>query len=308
MDKQYDVVIIGGGPAGLTAAIYASRANLSTCIIEAEAPGGKLVKTYEIENYPGIRKLAGYELAMQLMEHGLSFGANMESAKVEKIENVENGKKITLTNGKELFSKTVIIASGTKERELDLPNAKQFTGHGISYCAVCDGAFYRNQTVTVIGGGNSALEEALYLTSMVEKINIVIRRDEFRAEASIQDRINSNPKINIVTNSVPESLVIEDNKVVGLNVKNVKTNEITKLDCTGIFPYIGADPSTDFVDASIIDEKGYLIVDANMATSIEGIYGAGDVIQKNLRQVVTATNDGAIAANSVIKYLQNKKN
>lgn len=306
MDKQYDVVVVGAGPAGLTAAIYASRANLSTLIIEPEAPGGKLVKTYEIENYPGIKKIAGVDLAIQLMEHGTSFGAEMDYGAVVAIEKDGIDKVVVLDNGKRISTKAVIVASGTKERLLPVENAQKYTGRGISYCAVCDGAFYRNKIVTVIGGGNSALEESLYLTGLVEKVNIVIRRDQFRAEANIVERVKNNEKINLIYNSVADSLVIEDNKVAGLVIKNVVDGALTTLQCSGIFPYIGADPSTSFISNDLLDDKGYMLVDSSMATKEAGIYGAGDVIAKDLRQVVTAANDGAIAANSVIKYLQNR--
>ena len=305
MDKQFDVIIIGAGPAGLTAAIYASRANLKTAVIEEGAPGGKLVKTYEIENYPGIKKIGGVDLAIELMEHGLSFGAQLESGSVAELDMNGEYKTVTLDNGRQLQGKAIIVATGTKERELDLPQAKRFTGRGISYCAVCDGAFYRNQDVVVIGGGNSALEESLYLTSLVNKVYIVIRRDQYRAEAGVVDRVKANEKIELIVKHVPEALVIEDDKIQGIVLKNVETGELQTIRCTGIFPYIGADPSTSFLDKSVLDERGYMVVDRNMATSIEGLYGAGDVCQKDLRQVVTATNDGAIAANSVIKYLQN---
>ena len=304
MDKQFDVIIIGAGPAGLTAAIYASRANLKTAVIEEGAPGGKLVKTYEIENYPGIKKIGGVDLAIELMEHGLSFGAQLESGSVAELDMNGEYKTVTLDNGRQLQGKAIIVATGTKERELDLPQAKRFTGRGISYCAVCDGAFYRNQDVVVIGGGNSALEESLYLTSLVNKVYIVIRRDQYRAEAGVVDRVKANDKIELIVKHVPEALVIEDDKIQGIVLKNVETGELQTIRCTGIFPYIGADPSTSFLDKSVLDERGYMVVDKNMATSIEGLYGAGDVCQKDLRQVVTATNDGAIAANSVIKYLQ----
>lgn len=304
MDKQFDVIIIGAGPAGLTAAIYASRANLKTAVIEEGAPGGKLVKTYEIENYPGIKKIGGVDLAIELMEHGLSFGAQLESGSVAELDMNGEYKTVTLDNGRQLQGKAIIVATGTKERELDLPQAKRFTGRGISYCAVCDGAFYRNQDVVVIGGGNSALEESLYLTSLVNKVYIVIRRDQYRAEAGVVDRVKANEKIELIVKHVPEALVIEDDKIQGIVLKNVETGELQTIRCTGIFPYIGADPSTSFLDKSVLDERGYMVVDKNMATSIEGLYGAGDVCQKDLRQVVTATNDGAIAANSVIKYLQ----
>ncbi|MBQ6334091.1 MAG: thioredoxin-disulfide reductase [Erysipelotrichaceae bacterium] len=300
--EKYDVVIIGAGPAGLTAAIYASRANLEVLIIEAAVNGGKLSKTYEIENYPGIESISGLELAEQLTKHGQKFGAKLISGEVKKIED----KKVVLSDGREFEAGALIIATGTKERTLDLPRADEFTGRGISYCAVCDGFFYRNKEIAIIGGGNSALEEALYLASLAAKVTIIIRRDVFRADASVIDRVKANEKIEIITKHVPNALVIEDDRISGLQIRNVDTDETMVVPCKGIFPYIGADPCTDFVDPAILDDKGYIIANNDMSTAIEGIYAAGDCIRKDLRQVVTACNDGAIAANSIIKYLKEK--
>ena len=304
MDLQYDVIIIGSGPAGLTAAIYATRANLTTAIIEGDTPGGKLTKTYEIENYPGFERISGVDLAMQMMEHGQKFGAVMEFSPVTEIDDEGEFKLVHLGDGRVLTTKAVIVATGTNERQLDLPRAKEFTGRGISYCAVCDGAFYRNKEVAVIGGGNSALEESLYLTQLVEKVNIIIRRDVFRADATVVDKVRNNPKINIITKSLPQELVIEDNAIKGLVIKNVETGELSTVECAGIFPYMGADPATGFLkNLNILDERGYIVVNKDMETAVPGIYGAGDVTVKDLRQVVTATNDGAIAANACVKYL-----
>ena len=303
MNEQYDVVIIGAGPAGLTAAIYASRANLSVLIIEAEVNGGKLSKTYEIENYPGISSISGLDLANQLTEHGQKFGAKLISGEVTSIEG-EEVKTVHLNDGRSFDTKAVIIATGTKERTLDLPRADEFTGRGISYCAVCDGFFYRNKEIVIIGGGNSALEEALYLASLAAKVTIVIRRDVFRADALVVDKVKANEKIEIITRSVPKELLIEDDRITGLKIENVEAKETADIPCKGIFPYIGADPCTDFVDQKILDEKGYIITKPDMSTDIKGIYGAGDCIAKDLRQVVTACNDGAIAANSIIKLLK----
>ena len=303
MQELYDVLIIGAGPAGLTAAIYASRANLSVLIIEGGVNGGKLSKTYEIENYPGIERIGGVELADQLTKHGQKFGAKLISGNVEKVIDGEV-KKVVLADGSEYCGKTVIVATGTKERTLDLPEADKFTGRGISYCAVCDGFFYRKKNVVVIGGGNSALEESLYLASLADKVTIILRRDVFRADASVVDKVMANEKIEDITKVVPEALRIEDDKITGLQIRNVDSNETCVIDCAGIFPYIGADPCTDFLDADLLDEKGYIIVDKNMATSAKGIYAAGDCVVKDLRQVVTACNDGAIAANSIIKALK----
>lgn len=304
MDLQYDVIIIGSGPAGLTAAIYATRANLTTAIIEGDTPGGKLTKTYEIENYPGFERISGVDLAMQMMEHGQKFGAVMEFSPVTEIDDEGEFKLVHLGDGRVLTTRAVIIATGTNERQLDLPRAKEFTGRGISYCAVCDGAFYRNKEVAVIGGGNSALEESLYLTQLVEKVNIIIRRDVFRADATVVDKVRNNPKINIITKSLPQELVIEDNAIKGLVIKNVETGELSTVECAGIFPYMGADPATGFLkNLNILDERGYIVVNKDMETAVPGIYGAGDVTVKDLRQVVTATNDGAIAANACARYL-----
>ena len=304
MDLQYDVIIIGSGPAGLTAAIYATRANLTTAIIEGDTPGGKLTKTYEIENYPGFERISGVDLAMQMMEHGQKFGAVMEFSPVTEIDDEGEFKLVHLGDGRVLTTKAVIVATGTNERQLDLPRAKEFTGRGISYCAVCDGAFYRNKEVAVIGGGNSALEESLYLTQLVNKVNIIIRRDVFRADATVVDKVRNNPKINIITKSLPQELVIEDNTIKGLVIKNVETGELSTVECAGIFPYMGADPATGFLkNLNILDERGYIVVNKDMETAVPGIYGAGDVTVKDLRQVVTATNDGAIAANACARYL-----
>ncbi len=302
---MYDVIIIGGGPAGLSASIYAARGNLKALIIENESIGGKLTKTYEIENYPGFTKVGGGQLADELYKHSQAFNNEIIIGNVNKIE-ADKIKKVYLDDGQIFQSKTLIIASGTKENHLEIPNSEEYTGRGISYCAVCDGFFYRNKDVVIIGGGNSALEEALYLASIVNKIYIIIRRNVFRADESIVEKVKANPKIEIIVNHLPKELIIDNDRLVGLEIIDVKSKETQIINCSGIFPYIGARPNTDFIDLDILDEKGYIITDTNMKTKIDGIYAAGDVINKNLRQVVTATNDGAIAANSIINYLNNE--
>lgn len=301
--ENFDLIVIGAGPAGLSAAIYASRANLSTLVIECAVPGGKLSKTHMIENYPGIKEISGMELADQLVEHGQAFGAKLVTDTVTKLELTDDLK--TVTTSKETYTaKAVIIATGTKEKTLQLEHADEYTGQGVSYCAVCDGFFYRRRPVVIIGGGNSALEESLYLASLCSKVTIVVRRDEFRAEAKIVEKVKANEKIEIITKNVPNSLVIEDGRITGLEIKNVDTGATQVVEAAGIFPYIGAIPCTELVDSSILDENGYIKVNPDMSTSIKGVYGAGDVVVKGLRQVVTACNDGAIAANSVIKLLK----
>lgn len=300
---MYDIIIIGAGPAGITAAIYAARSNLNVLVIEGESLGGKLTKIHEIENYPGFATIGGNDLADHMLEHLKAFGVEIKLGLVKKIVDGET-KKIILEDDEELESKSIIIATGTKEKLLDVPNSKEYIGKGISYCAVCDGFFYRKKDVIVVGGGNSAFQEALFLSSIANKVYIITRRDVFRADASIVEKAKNNEKIEIITKYLPKELVIENDRVKALEIENVDTKETKTIDCSGIFPYIGAIPNTSFVDLDILDEHGYVIVDDNMATKIPGIYSAGDVTNKKLRQVVTATNDGAIAANALAKYLK----
>lgn len=305
MDELYDVIIIGGGPAGLTAAIYASRANLKTLVIESGVNGGKLHKTHQIENYPGVTKTEGKILAAQLEKHSQEFGAQILNAEVERIDDKGDVKDVVLTLGIVIQTKTVIIATGTKERMLKIDHAMEFIGNGISYCAVCDGFFYRNKKLVVIGAGNSGMEESLFLADSVSHITIIEMFDHPLAEARIVENVNKNEKIDVIYSHTADELVIENGQITGLIIKDVNTNEKMKLECDGIFPYMGADPCTSFVDKSILDDREYIVVNPDMSTSIKGIYAAGDCIQKGLRQVVTACNDGAIAANSVSKYLKN---
>ena len=300
---MYDCVIIGSGPAGLTAAIYCLRANLNILILEKETMGGKLSKTYKIENYPGFNEINGADLANHFIEQVKNLKADIKEGNVVDIKNSDNEKDIVLDTNEIIKTETIIIATGTKEKALDLPMANDYIGKGISYCAVCDGFFYRKKDVAIIGGGNSALEEALYLSSLVNKIYIIIRRNEFRADKSIVDKILNNPKIEIIKEHLPEKLIIENDRIIGLEIKNVLNNKLSTISCTGIFPYIGSYPNTSFLLKEILDENSYIVVDKNMKTKIEGIYAAGDVTNKNLRQIVTATNDGAIAANSIINLL-----
>lgn len=297
MERQVDLVVIGAGPAGLTAALYASRAGLKTMILESGAPGGKLVKTHQISNYPGVKTLAGTDLAMSMLEQATSFGAMYEYGDVEK---VDADKKVYLSDGMVVEAKAVIVATGTKERLLNIPGEKENIGRGVSFCAVCDGAFFKDKDVVVIGGGNSALEESLYLTTFAKSVTIVIRRDVFRAEKQIQEQIEANEKIHIIKKHIPKEILSENGKVSGILLENVDTKETMTLNCQGIFPYVGQDPMSQCLESlDVLDERGYVLVDKNMETKVKGIYAAGDVLQKDLRQVVTATNDGAIAAQHI---------
>ncbi len=297
-----DVTIIGGGPAGLSAAIYACRANLKVLLIEKENLGGKLIKIDKIENYPGFKSINGFDLANNLIEHSKSFDYKIKQSDIKEIKNLNNCKQIVLDNDEIINTKTIIIASGSKEKELDLDHSKEFIGKGISYCAVCDGFFYRKKDVVIIGGGNSALQEALYLSQLVNSITIIIRRDVFRADQLLVNQISKNEKIKVIKSVVPNKLIIEEDKLIGLEIMD-KENNLSIINCSGIFPYLGASPNTAFVPSEILDENGYIKVDKNMSTSISGIYGAGDVTNSKLKQIVTACSDGALAANSAIKYL-----
>ncbi|HAX72219.1 MAG TPA: thioredoxin-disulfide reductase [Firmicutes bacterium] len=305
MEKNYDVAIIGAGPAGMTAAIYAARASLSVVMIERGAPGGQMVNTFEIENYTGFDKITGPELSMKMFEHSQIAGAEYAYGNVENITVDENGMKLIDCGDSVIKAKTIIIATGSQHRKLGVKGEKELAGRGISWCAVCDGAFFRNKKVAVIGGGDSAVEEALYLAGLAEKVTIIHRRDELRAAKILQNRAFENEKIEFVWDSVVESFEDANGKLGHVKVKNVKTDEEIEVDADGAFIYIGLDPITNMVkDLDITDEAGYIVVNHDMSTSMPGIFAAGDVTNKELRQVVTAVNDGAIAAQTAFKYIE----
>lgn len=298
-----DLVIIGAGPAGLTAALYATRAGASVVVLDSGAPGGKLNLTAEIENYPGA-KMKGPELAYSMYEQCLSFGAKQEYGEVTKIEDHQD-HKVVYVGEKTYEAKYVLIATGTKERKMNIPHEEEMTGRGVSYCAVCDGPFFKGKTVTVVGGGNSAIEESIYLSDIVEKVHIVVRRDVLRADQYLVDKLNKKENIEMHYLKKPYSIEVTDQKVTGLIVEDSKTGELSTIETQGIFPFIGLDPITDFVkDLNIVDEYGYIIVDENQETNVKGLFAAGDVTVKTLRQVVTATNDGAIAGQYIASLLK----
>lgn len=304
MQEIKDVVIIGAGPAGMSAAVYASRSSLSTVIVESGAPGGKLLKTSDIENYIGEKMVNGFELANKMYEHALSFGASHMYGNVVKLENLGDVKKVTLEDGSEIEAKAVIIATGTQEQLLNVKGESEYTGRGVSYCAVCDAAFFRDKEVAVIGGGNSALEEALYLTKFASKVHVIIRRDVFRAEALVVKHVEENPKIEIHRLRKPKEILGDGSKVTGIVLTDSNTGEEETISLDGVFPFVGALPVTAFAQGlDIVDERGYLVVNDKMETSIPGIYGAGDVCAKPLRQIVTAVSDGAIAGQQCYHYI-----
>ena len=298
-----DIIIIGAGPAGLTAALYASRAGASVKIIEAGAPGGKLNLTADVENYPGIKKVQGPQLAYDFYEHGLSFGAELEMTEVTGIVDLGDHKIVKTSKG-EFEAKNVIIATGTKERKMNVPGEAELAGKGVSYCAVCDGPFFKGKEVAVVGGGNSAIEEAIYLAGIVSKVHVIMRRDVFRADKVLSDRAKAQSNIEFHFKKKSHQVLATDGKVSGLEVSDSDTGELSTINVSAVFPFVGADPVTGFAkDLDILDERGYVIVDEHMESKIHGIFAVGDVRQKELRQIVTATNDGAIAGQYIANSL-----
>ncbi len=299
----YDLVIIGSGPAGQTAALYASRAGLKTLILEKAAPGGKVFLTHLVENYPGFPSIKGRELAQTMQKHALSFGAEYLYGDVESIIPVGDNKQV-ITNTNQFETRAVIIATGTENKQLGAKGEKEFLGKGVSYCAVCDGNFFKDEDVVVIGGGNSALEEALYLADICKSVTIVHRRQGFRAEQYIVDNVKKKENIILELDAVAESINGEE-LVHSVTVKNVITNDLKEIKTKGVFIYVGLQPITiPFNNLGILDDYNNVLVDSEMKTSVSGIYGAGDVTPKHLRQISTAISDGAIAAQSVINDLK----
>ena len=302
--KEFDTIILGGGPAGFSAGIYAARGALSTAIIDINMLGGQPSNYLELENYPGYPHIGGFDLMEKFEEHADKFGVEkFPMQEIEKIDLISNPKLIK-TKEEEFRAKTIIIATGAQPMKLGVPGEKEYVGRGVSYCAVCDGAFYKDKTVAVVGGGNSAVEEAMYLTKFANKVYIIHRRDALRADKIVQQRAFNNPKIEFVWDSVVKEITGHElvEKVV---IENVKTHEISELDTNGVFPYIGIVPNIDFINGQVEQDKGgFIITDETMKTSVDGVYAVGDVRHTPLRQVITAAADGAIGAVYAVKYVE----
>ncbi len=304
LNESYDVIILGAGPAGCSAGMYAARDALSVLILEKNFPGGNMAITEHIENYPGFTEpVLGHEITDKFVKHAQKFGAVIRQGNCVEVKNEDIWKTVILEDGREIKCKALIIATGSKSKKTGAKNEINFIGRGISFCATCDGGFFKNKEVIVIGGGDSALEEGIYLTKFASKVTIVHRRNEFRAAKIIQNRAKENEKIHFMTPYVVEE-VLGENVVSGVKLKNTQTNEIIEYKCDGIFEFIGWDANTDmFTNLLELTNSGFINAAEDTATNIPGIFAAGDVRKKGLMQVVTAASDGAVAAKMAEKYI-----
>lgn len=301
--KIYDMVIIGGGPGGYTAALYAARAGLTALVVEKLSAGGQMALTHEIDNYPGFDEgIDGFELGIKMQRGAERFGAETLLAEVREVDLAASPKRIT-TSGGDIFARTVVIATGANPKPLSLPGEQALTGRGVHYCAACDGMFYRGKTVVVVGGGNSAAADALLLSRVAEKVILVHRRDTLRAERASQAGLEQAQNVEFRWNSVAEELVYGD-RVTGIRIRNVLTGEITEIPCHGVFVSIGRKSASDLFRGQVaLDEAGYIVAGESTETSIPGVYAVGDVRTKAVRQIVTAVADGAVAVHMAENWL-----
>lgn len=304
---NFDTIILGGGPAGFSSAIYCARGASSVGIVDVNMLGGQPSNYLELENYPGFCKIGGFDLMEKFEEHADMFG--VQKFPMQEIESIDllSQPKVIKTKEFEFHCKSVIIATGAKPMKLNIPGEMEFIGRGVSYCAVCDGAFYKDKVVAVVGGGNSAVEEAMYLTKFASKVYLIHRRDELRADKIVQERAFNNEKIEFVLDSVACE-ILGDDLVKSVVIKNVKTSDLSELSIDGIFPYIGIVPNVDYISGQIEqDNKGFIITDETMKTSVDGVFAVGDVRNTPLRQVITAASDGAIGAVYAGRYVESIK-
>ncbi len=303
--REFDTVILGGGPAGLSAAIYSARGACSTAIIDISMLGGQPTNYLELENFPGFGLIDGFDLMEKFEQHVDRFDVSkFPLQEIEKIDLLSSSFKTIETKEAVFKAKAIIIATGSQARKLGIPGEKEFTGRGVSYCAVCDGAFYREKVVAVIGGGNAAIEEAMYLTKFADKVYVIHRRDTLRADKIVQERAFANKKIEFIYETIPVE-ILGDNFVNTVVLENVKTKKVTKLAVGGVFPYIGNSPNVEGFDGQMKqDAAGFVVTDESMHTSVEGVFAVGDVRATPLRQVITAASDGAVGAVYAVKYIE----
>ena len=307
--KKYDVAVIGAGPGGMTAALYGARANLKVAMIDRGVYGGQMNNTAEVENYPGFPSIMGPELGEKMYQSTTKQGVDFVYGDVQGIEISGQDRIVKMENEDDnILAKAVIIATGSDNRKLGIPGEEEYSGKGVSYCAVCDGAFFKDEDVIVVGGGDSAVSEGLYLANVTNNVNVVHRRDQLRAEKILQDRAFKNPKMNFTWDSEVTEIVGDENKMTGVKVHNKKTGEDKVVDAAGAFIYIGNIPnSKPFQDLGITDKDGWVITNDKMETSVPGIYAIGDVRQKELRQIITAVGDGGIAGQNAFEYIETLK-
>ena len=301
---MYDLIIIGSGPSGLSAAVYAMRARLNALIIEKEAySGGQIVNTERVDNYLGMYGTSGFDLANAFRGHANSLGAQFVSGDVVCLSDAGTHKVVCLSDGRKLDTRSVLIATGAKHKMLGVPGEEKFKGMGVSYCATCDGAFYKGKTVVCVGGGNVALEDALYLSNLCETVYLIHRREEFRASRDVQDKVKAKKNIIFMPYYVVTEICGSD-VLTEVVIKNNKTDEEKTLPVSGVFVAVGMEPATDFARGLVqMDEKGYIIADESCLTSCDGIFAAGDVRTKEVRQVITAVSDGACAIHFIEAFL-----
>jgi thioredoxin reductase (NADPH) len=308
-DKNYDLIVVGGGPAGLCASMYAGRGMLKALLIERGLPGGELLNTELIEDYPGFESILGRDLADKMTKHAQKFGAQILTDTVDAIEKTDSGDfEVTTQMGRVLRAPAVILTAGGSPNKLGIPGEAEYAGKGVSYCAVCDGAFFKGETLAVVGGGDAAVEEGLYLTRYAEKVYIIHRRDQLRASRILQDRLFKHPKIEVIWNKVVEEIEGEVRGVTALKLKDVQTGATSTFAVGGVFIFIGFTPNSGLVRGHFDhDEHGYVITDSNMMTSIPGLFAAGDLRVQLTRQITTAVGDATTAAIAVEKYLTERK-
>ena len=312
-DEQYDVIIVGAGPAGLAAGLYAGRMELKALALEMKAPGGELLNTLDIEDYPGFEHITGQELSDKMESHARKFGMQIEYDQVKEIWKDGDDVVVATELEKEYRVPAVIVTAGGNPKKLGVPGEEEYAGRGVSYCAICDGAFFKEKEVAVVGGGDSAVEEGTFLTRYASKVHIIHRRDEFRAQAVAVQRAKADPKVEMLMDTVVEEILGSGNPdeggaVKGLKLKNVKTGETSTLNVAAVFPFVGFLPNSNiFRDHVEHDEEGYIYTDTSMATSIDGIFAAGDVRHQLTKQITTAVGDGTTAVVAVTKLLAERK-
>lgn len=303
--RKYDVVVIGAGPGGMTAALYAARANLNVAMLDRGIYGGQMNNIDDIENYPGFTTIKGPELGEKMYQGTVKAGVNFVYGDVQNVTVDDQQMKHIQTDSDELVASAVIIATGSNNRKLGVPGEEKFSGKGVSYCAVCDGSFFKGKNVTVVGGGDSAISEGLYLANVTDGVNVIHRRDQLRAQKVLQNRAFDNDKIDFTWNTSVTEILGDENHVTGVKIHNNQVGDDTTLDTDGVFVYVGNFPNSQiFNNLNITDQAGWIITNDQMETTIPGIYAIGDVRQKQLRQITTAVGDGGIAGQNAFEYFE----